>query len=396
MIPAFREVNMVKYLWQSPYIRRIVWAMTHCGKWTKKKIENELKKYPEWYHTFDLGYGIKTQGIWRATEGMEERKHNVLYPVLDLCGGSFKGKTILDIGCNEGFWSFEALRHGADCVVGIDGRSIFVQKANFLRNVYGFHNVEFKHLTAYQISKELGDFDIVFFFGVLYHLSEPVNVLRRIHSITRELLVVDTGVDRYRPYWDNILVTYREFDPRPGSDKMGAVDEEIVLIPTLTSLYDMLEASGFVNARFVEPSGDMSDLYRRGHHVTVIAEIQKKGHYFNTLSPRYYRPQDYRLLTNITIGKPWDAPSVNPPLLYWGRNWIIQRSANYGVEFTTKAPVTFDIVLNKERIIFKEEVNGTKLFTTYLEKGQSIEPRIVSENTSDVENVEMIRIMELD
>ena len=362
---------------------------------SKEEIENELKKYPEWFYPFDLDYGINTNPQWVGSTNIENRKRHMFTPLLEKYGGSLKGKRILDVGCNEGYWSFEAIKQGAEYVLGIEGRQEFVDKANFVKKAKGLENIEFKCLTTYDISKDFGKFDIVLFFGILYHLSEPIGTLRQIHSITNECIVVDTDFDYYTPYWHNVLITYREFDPRPGGSKMGAVGEEIVLIPTLTSLYDMLESSGFANARFIEPHGIMPADYLDGRHGTVIAEVsQNDKQNFSTLTPRYYRPQKYYFHNNITLGPPWDVSAgIKPPIAYGGRIWTIQKAGEYTVEFTSKTPVLVDIVLNQDKIIFKQEVNGTYAFRMHLNNRDSIDVRIITNDPNVANNMKQIRII---
>jgi tRNA (mo5U34)-methyltransferase len=364
------------------------------SKWSKENIKRELEKYAEWFSPFDLGYGIQTNPIPIWSLNLPKRKEHLFGPLLALCGGSLKRRRVLDVGCNEGYWSFEASKAGADFVLGIEARSEFIEKANFVTDVLGTSNVEFKQLNVYQLSEEHGQFDVVLIFGLLHHLSEPVGLLRKIRALTREYVVIDTDVDHYTPPTSGVLVVYREYDPRHGGDRIGAFDEEIVLIPTMTSLYDILEAAGFVNVRFLQPGADMPANYLDGTRIGIIAEVPRADNtpHFSTLTPRYYRPAHYRLHRNVTIGPPWDTPSgVLPPVLYCCRAWIIQRPGNCEVQFSTKAPVGVDIVLDR-KIVWQSEINGTGSYTMRLEAGQTIEPRIISNDLSILDKVTQIRI----
>jgi len=56
-------------------------------------------------------------------------------PLSELYGGSLKGKRVLDLGCNAGFWSLDALERGADFVLGLDGRRMHIDQANFVFEV---------------------------------------------------------------------------------------------------------------------------------------------------------------------------------------------------------------------------------------------------------------------
>jgi tRNA (mo5U34)-methyltransferase len=144
-----------------------------------------------WYHTIDLGQGVVTPGV----DNTPERLVRLALP------DSFAGRTVLDIGAWDGFFSFEAERRGAARVVASDSYSWkgggWGTKAGFLlaREALG-SKVEDVEIDVMELSPErVGTFDVVFFLGVLYHLRHPLLALERVASVTRELLVVETVVD---------------------------------------------------------------------------------------------------------------------------------------------------------------------------------------------------------
>ncbi len=144
-----------------------------------------------WYHTIDLGNGIVTPGIDSTPERLLR---------LDL-PGSFAGKTVLDIGAWDGFFSFEAERRGAARVLATDsyswsGKGWGTQAGfNLAREALG-SRVEDRTIDVTDLDPSVvGQFDIVFFFGVLYHLRHPLLALERVASVTRQMLIVETVVD---------------------------------------------------------------------------------------------------------------------------------------------------------------------------------------------------------
>ena len=86
------------------------------------------------------------------------------------------GKSVLDIGCNAGFYSLEMKRRGAARVVGIDSDPSYLAQARFAAEVVGAE-IEFRELDVYQIAKLQEKFDLVLFMGVLYHLRHPLLAL---------------------------------------------------------------------------------------------------------------------------------------------------------------------------------------------------------------------------
>jgi len=144
-----------------------------------------------WYHTIDLGDGLITKGI----DDSPQRLATLALP------SSLAGRSVLDIGAWDGFFSFEAERRGAERVVATDHYSWhgtgWGSKRGFelARTALG-SKVEDVDIDVMSLSPErIGTFDVVFFLGVLYHLRHPLLALERVASVTRSLLIVETVVD---------------------------------------------------------------------------------------------------------------------------------------------------------------------------------------------------------
>ena len=100
-----------------------------------------------------------------------------------------RGMTVLDIGCNGGFYSIEMKRRGADRVVAIDTETMYLNQARFAAEMSGVE-IEFRDLSVYDVAKLGERFDLVIFMGVLYHLRHPLLALDLIHDhVARDLLL---------------------------------------------------------------------------------------------------------------------------------------------------------------------------------------------------------------
>src|SRR5690606_10663930 len=86
------------------------------------------------------------------------------------------GKTVLDVGCNAGFYSLEMKRRGAARVLGIDDEPSYLAQARFAAEVSGL-DIEFERLSVYDVERLGERFDLVIFMGVLYHLRYPLLAL---------------------------------------------------------------------------------------------------------------------------------------------------------------------------------------------------------------------------
>lgn len=157
---------------------------------TVRDIEEQVSEI-KWFHQIDLGNGVVTPGLDQSARKLES-----LQLPKDL-----SGKTFLDIGAWDGFFSFEAERRGASRVLATDS---YVWSGETWGSKAGFElarralnsKVEDLEIDILQISPEtVGKFDVVLFAGVLYHMKHPLLALERAASVTRELLVVETAAD---------------------------------------------------------------------------------------------------------------------------------------------------------------------------------------------------------
>ena len=151
----------------------------------------QVERVPIWWHTIDLGDGIVTPGKsilreqMRRAEGIPDDLH---------------GKTVLDIGCWDGFYAFLCEQRGA-LVTAIDD----FQHTAFVRSKYG---LELKPGQGFRVAASClgstlkpwkrdftqmkGSFDVVLFLGVLYHHRNPLLALENVSRLTRDLAVVET------------------------------------------------------------------------------------------------------------------------------------------------------------------------------------------------------------
>jgi tRNA (mo5U34)-methyltransferase len=142
----------------------------------------------DWWHQIELPDGTVTPGQDRSAEKLAW-----------LHLPNLKGKTVLDVGAFDGYFSFAAERLGASRVVAADthvwhrpgGKDGFEYARDALSS-----NVEDLEVEVVDISPEtVGEFDVVLFLGVLYHMRHPLLALERMASVTKELLVVETFID---------------------------------------------------------------------------------------------------------------------------------------------------------------------------------------------------------
>ena len=95
----------------------------------------------------------------------------------DAVPADLSGKSVLDIGCNAGFYAIEMKKRGAEEVLGIDSDDRYLDQARFAAAELGYGDIRFEKLSVYDVAALGRRFDLVIFMGVLYHLRHPLLAL---------------------------------------------------------------------------------------------------------------------------------------------------------------------------------------------------------------------------
>ena len=104
------------------------------------------------------------------------------------------GMRVLDIGCAEGFFSFEAEKRGAREVIGIDSFPDSIRRFNIVKAARQSNATAFL-MNVYDLEPtRLGTFDLLLFYGVFYHLKHPQYALERIRSVCTGRLLFQTHI----------------------------------------------------------------------------------------------------------------------------------------------------------------------------------------------------------
>lgn len=195
---------------------------------------SEIQRY-RWYHKIDLGNGIVTPGrdyeiMWNPTLAFMETVE-------------FQGKRVLDIGCQDGLFSFFAERAGASEVIAIDIEPRHT--LNLAASVLG-SRVQFKQCSVYHLRSKFAEnsFDIVIFNGVLYHLIAPLLALMSINAVLKPngTMLMESAfynAEHEKPF---IFVAY-------GADEIYKGDATSCTFPTPQAYHHMLDMTLFAVKR---------------------------------------------------------------------------------------------------------------------------------------------------
>ena len=143
---------------------------------SKDALEQQVADLAPWFHN------LRLQGIQTAPEhflgdypAVKFERFRAALPA------DLSGKTVLDIGCNAGFYSLEMKRRGAARVLGIDFDPRYLEQARLAAKISEL-DVEFRQMTVWDVAKLGERFDLVIFMGVFYHLRHPLLALDLIHE----------------------------------------------------------------------------------------------------------------------------------------------------------------------------------------------------------------------
>ena len=104
---------------------------------TRAEAEAILRAVDYWHYPFDLPWGRTIANKPWHDDRHALRHQHFFQPLVGSYHGTLAGKTVLDLGCCQGYWSFEAINAGAERCVGIDGSSAFVTQARALAVLVG-------------------------------------------------------------------------------------------------------------------------------------------------------------------------------------------------------------------------------------------------------------------
>ena len=200
-----------------------------------------------WVHSIDLGNGIVTPGMWGPPSPTIMRALDTI---------DFHDKKVLDIGCWDGLWSFEAEKRGATTIVATDLNTQRWPPDGHLTFMLAHEALASKAIyrpdvSVYDVPRTFPerDFDIVLFCGIYYHLRDPLLALSRLRQAMKPggVLVVEGEVtlDREKCGAEFFYKNRHSNDPSNW------------WVPTIRCLHEWVESSYFdLLQEFLLPQAD--------------------------------------------------------------------------------------------------------------------------------------------
>jgi tRNA (mo5U34)-methyltransferase len=151
------------------------------------RLAERIAELGPWFHDMELD-GVRTAPD-HFLHGYPRTKFARFAHVLP---DDLGGRSVLDIGCNGGFYSLEMKRRGAGRVLGIDADPRYLAQARLAAEVTGLE-IELAELSVYDVAALGERFDLVVFMGVFYHLRHPLLALDLIREhVADDLMLFQT------------------------------------------------------------------------------------------------------------------------------------------------------------------------------------------------------------
>lgn len=182
-----------------------------------KHLQEQIAQHGSWFHNMNVGGYMTAPDHVLGDFPAVKWRH-----IQESLSTDLRGKSVLDVGCNAGFYAQQAALRGASRVLGIDANPGYLKQARFAAKVNRLE-IEFKQMSVYQLDQLDEKFDLVFFLGVFYHLRYPLFALDRVvekvngQLLFQSLLRPRTNVEsHYRvpsdiPFGDTDFVINQEF-----------------------------------------------------------------------------------------------------------------------------------------------------------------------------------------
>jgi len=237
-------------------------------------------------YEWQLGEGLATPVAGSELSDVHRTRLELLEaPVRAALSSAGPGATVIDLACNEGWFSHRMLEWGAARVIGVDIRPRLIRRAELIRSHFGISpgRLEFRCADIFDLdTSALGTFDVVLCLGLIYHLENPIGALRIVRRLTRGVCIVESQLTRQ----DQAIVHGNgrsdQYEESPASfavlvetdfesNMLASAGGVVSLIPNRAALLQSAEAAGFAELVLAQPRPSHNRQYVVADRAVLIA-----------------------------------------------------------------------------------------------------------------------------
>lgn len=233
-----------------------------------EQLSAEVERLGPWTIPYPLTDEVNTMERGRVAAVAEHRmlfrRDLIGKTVVEVLGENASRASVLDLGCNSGFFSMDLVDRGVGEVHGVDLRAKNIEQAKFLAHHYGVDRVNFQTLDVDDVDSD-AQWDVVLNLGVLYHMVNPLQLIRQTYDLCRHFAIIDSACHR-EPVSGYIMMGNKNVD----LSEEGR--ETYELRPTYRGAIDTIQYAGFRDVfEIVGEAEDPHGVYRAGRRRCFLA-----------------------------------------------------------------------------------------------------------------------------
>jgi len=242
-------------------------------------------KARSWFYEFDLPGGEMTSSyLPPGVAAIHTTRLAMLWEAIaPIAGGRYNELSVVDVACHQGYFATHLARKGCRDVLAIDARAQHLADTSLVARAYGLENLRTLQADVNTIDpKSVGTFDVTLMLGLLYHVENPVGLLRLARALTRRACVIETQVT---PNMTGIVDWGSHQFQRPMIGSIAIIDETaethapeasttgICLCPSYEALVWLLRKIGFARVERIAPPAGAYEQLASGKRVMVVAHV---------------------------------------------------------------------------------------------------------------------------
>jgi tRNA (mo5U34)-methyltransferase len=251
-------------------------------------LKEEVKKPPAWMYPWQFGGGVVTPILGPELPDIHRTRLALMEgPVRAALSAAGPNASVIDLACNEGWFSHRVLEWGASRVLGIDIRPQLIRRAELVRSHFGIppERFELRCADVFDINvSQLGTFDVVLCLGLIYHLENPIGAMRLARALTRGICVIESQLTRQEEaivlgngqsnLYEESMASFAARVETDWEDNMLASAGGVVsLTPNRAALLQGAAAAGFAELELAPAALGHNPQYVLGDRAVLIARV---------------------------------------------------------------------------------------------------------------------------
>ncbi len=255
-------------------------------------LMEEVEQPPAWMYAWQLGGGVVTPVLGPELPDVHRTRLALLEgPVRAALSAAGPNASVIDLACNEGWFSHRVLEWGASRVLGVDIRPQLIRRAELVRAHFGIPSERFDLRCADVFdlnTSELGAFDVVLCLGLIYHLENPIGAMRVARALTRGICVIESQLTRQEEaivlgngqsdlYEENLASFAARVETDYESNMLASAGGVVSLTPNRAALLQGAEAAGFAELELAPAASGHNRQYVLGDRAVLIARPHRRS-----------------------------------------------------------------------------------------------------------------------